>query len=47
MNRPCFCGGCLVKEGHHLKLVWRLASSIVPQLLPEGYTRWVRGAAGG
>ena len=34
LNRPGFCGGCLVKEGHHLKPVWRLASSIVPQLLP-------------
>ena len=47
LNRPGFCGGFLVKEGHHLKPVWRLASSIVPQLLPEGYTRWVRGDAGG
>ena len=42
MNRPGFCGGCWVKEGHQLKPVWRLDSSIVPQLLPEGYTRWVQ-----
>lgn len=47
LNRPGFCGGRLVKEGHHLKPVWQLASSIVPQLLLEGYTRWVQGAAGG